>query len=103
MMLPILRCFLSKRKGNHEGKQAGLSSAQATRRLHVRRRNLRGYGSLSLRDQLLLLEMPPHHRICLQAHRNPPSTKPSMHIFVGSKAPWYEILDDLPQFDGFPD
>jgi hypothetical protein len=29
--------------------------------------------------------------------------KPSMHIFVGSKASWYEILDDLPQFDGFPD
>ncbi|PYB72515.1 GFA family protein [Rhizobium wuzhouense] len=32
-----------------------------------------------------------------------PSMKPSMHIFVGSKAPWYDILDDLPQFDGFPD
>ncbi|SIQ20720.1 hypothetical protein SAMN05880561_102180 [Rhizobium sp. RU33A] len=34
---------------------------------------------------------------------DPPSTEPSMHIFVGSKAPWDEILDDLPQFDGFPD
>jgi hypothetical protein len=34
---------------------------------------------------------------------DPPSMKPSMHIFVGSKAPWYEILDDLPRFDGFPD
>ncbi len=34
---------------------------------------------------------------------DPPSMKPSMHIFVGSKAPWYDILDDLPQFDGFPD
>jgi hypothetical protein len=32
-----------------------------------------------------------------------PSMKPSMHIFVGSKAPWYDILDDLPQFEGFPD
>ncbi|MBI3896919.1 MAG: GFA family protein [Gammaproteobacteria bacterium] len=24
-------------------------------------------------------------------------SKPSAHIFVGSKAEWYEILDDLPQ------
>ena len=31
-----------------------------------------------------------------------PTTKPSMHINVASKAPWYEILDDLPQFPGFP-
>jgi hypothetical protein len=34
---------------------------------------------------------------------DPPSMKPSMHIFVGSKAPWYEILDDLPEFKEFPD
>jgi hypothetical protein len=32
-----------------------------------------------------------------------PSIRPSMHIFVGSKAPWFQITDDLPQFDGFPD
>jgi len=25
------------------------------------------------------------------------------HQFVGSKAPWYEISDDLPQFDEWPD
>ena len=24
------------------------------------------------------------------------------HQFVGSKAPWYEITDDLPQHDGWP-
>jgi hypothetical protein len=28
-----------------------------------------------------------------------PSIRPSEHIFVGSKAPWYEITDDLPQFE----
>ncbi|MBR0932099.1 GFA family protein [Bradyrhizobium jicamae] len=27
-----------------------------------------------------------------------PSIRPSAHIFVGSKAPWYSITDDLPQF-----
>ena len=28
-----------------------------------------------------------------------PSIRPSEHIFVGSKAPWFEITDDLPQAD----
>ena len=31
-----------------------------------------------------------------------PTIRPAMHIFVGSKAPWFEITDDLPQFEGFP-
>jgi hypothetical protein len=29
-----------------------------------------------------------------------PSVRPTAHIFVGSKAPWFEITDDLPQFEG---
>jgi hypothetical protein len=29
-----------------------------------------------------------------------PAIRPDKHIFVGSKAPWYTIADDLPQFDG---
>jgi hypothetical protein len=29
-----------------------------------------------------------------------PSIRPTAHIFVGSKAPWYEITDDLPQYEG---
>jgi catechol 2,3-dioxygenase-like lactoylglutathione lyase family enzyme len=28
-----------------------------------------------------------------------PSVRPTKHIFVGSKAPWFEITDDLPQFE----
>ncbi len=31
-----------------------------------------------------------------------PSIRPSRHIFVGSKAPWFNITDDLPQYDEFP-
>jgi hypothetical protein len=31
-----------------------------------------------------------------------PAIRPSAHIFVGSKAPWYEITDDLPQHEAFP-
>jgi len=27
-----------------------------------------------------------------------PSIRPAHHIFVGSKAPWHQIADDLPQY-----
>ena len=30
-----------------------------------------------------------------------PSIRPSQHIFVGSKAPWFEITDNLPQHDEY--
>jgi hypothetical protein len=30
-----------------------------------------------------------------------PSIRPTNHIFVGSKAPWFEITDDLPQFEEY--
>ncbi|MFL5922158.1 MAG: GFA family protein [Gaiellaceae bacterium] len=30
-----------------------------------------------------------------------PSLRPTHHIFVASKAPWYEITDDLPQHDEY--
>ena len=29
-----------------------------------------------------------------------PTIRPTKHIFVGSKAPWFNITDDLPQFEG---
>jgi len=32
-----------------------------------------------------------------------PSIRPSMHIFVGSKAAWHDITDDLPQHARFPE
>jgi len=32
---------------------------------------------------------------------DPPSIRPTAHIFVGSKAPWYEIADDVPQFEEY--
>jgi hypothetical protein len=31
-----------------------------------------------------------------------PGVRPTMHIFVDSKAPWYEISDALPQFPDWP-
>lgn len=32
-----------------------------------------------------------------------PGIKPSSHIFVGSKAPWFDITDDLPRHKEFPE
>jgi len=31
-----------------------------------------------------------------------PGVRPLAHIFAASKAPWYEIADDLPRFDAYP-
>lgn len=31
-----------------------------------------------------------------------PALRPTAHMFAGSKAPWYEILDGLPQHDEYP-
>jgi len=31
-----------------------------------------------------------------------PKIAPTVHILVGSKAPWHEIADSVPQFEGFP-
>ena len=31
-----------------------------------------------------------------------PSIRPTQHIWVSQKAPWFEITDDLPQFQEFP-
>ena len=32
-----------------------------------------------------------------------PASPPAYHQFVGSKAPWFEITDGLPQHDAWPD
>jgi hypothetical protein len=32
---------------------------------------------------------------------DPPSIRPSAHIFVGSKAHWFEITDELTQFEEY--
>ena len=31
-----------------------------------------------------------------------PGVRPKLHIFVANKASWFEIADDLPQFDELP-
>jgi hypothetical protein len=31
-----------------------------------------------------------------------PKARPERHVFIGSKAPWYDIADALPQFTIYP-
>ncbi len=31
-----------------------------------------------------------------------PGIRPQLHVYVGSKAPWFTISDDLPQFPELP-
>lgn len=38
--------------------------------------------------------------VSLGVLEEPPSVRPSRHIFVREKAPWYVISDGLPQSDG---
>jgi hypothetical protein len=37
--------------------------------------------------------------VALGSLEDEPSIRPAEHIHVGSKAPWYEITDDLPQHE----
>jgi hypothetical protein len=39
--------------------------------------------------------------VALGSLEDEPSIRPTEHIFVGSKAPWFEIRDDLPQNDEY--
>jgi hypothetical protein len=41
--------------------------------------------------------------VALGSLRDAPSLRPQNHMMVGSKAPWHEITDDLPQFEGYPE
>jgi hypothetical protein len=40
--------------------------------------------------------------IALAVLDDDPGVHPESHIFVRSKAPWYEITDNLPQYPGYP-
>lgn len=39
--------------------------------------------------------------VALGSLADTPSIRPTKHIFVGSKAPWFEITDKLPQFEEY--
>lgn len=45
---------------------------------------------------------PAHFGLPLGALDTDPQVKPMLHVFVGSKAPWHDITDNLPQYEGLP-
>lgn len=48
------------------------------------------------------LSKPEVFGIALGGLEQDPGVRPKAHIFVDSKAPWYEISDDIPQFPDWP-
>ena len=47
-------------------------------------------------------ENPDHIGLPIGGLEQDPGNRPLANIFVGSKAPWYEITDGLPQYDDEP-
>jgi hypothetical protein len=45
---------------------------------------------------------PSFYGLPLGALDDDPQVRPTLHVFVGNKAPWYEITDNLPQFQELP-
>ena len=43
----------------------------------------------------------PQYGVALALLDDPP-LRPELHCFVASKAPWFEITDDLPQYPEYP-
>jgi hypothetical protein len=48
---------------------------------------------------LLVVRDGAYVHVALGSLRDAPSIRPSGHIYVGSKAPWFDITDDLPQHE----
>jgi hypothetical protein len=44
---------------------------------------------------------PASYGLALGTLDDDPGVRPERHVFVGSKAPWFEITDALPQHEGF--
>lgn len=44
------------------------------------------------------LDRPEHVVVTLGTIDSDPRVRPGRHVFVGSKSPWYDIADALPQF-----
>jgi hypothetical protein len=65
-----------------------------------------GYGARCSRCHVFLFAAVRERRylhISLGVLSGSPNRLPDHHIYVGSKAPWFEITDHLPQYDELPD
>jgi hypothetical protein len=46
---------------------------------------------------------PDHYYVSMSMIEGNPPHPPAYHVYVGSKATWHEITDNLPQYDTLPD
>ena len=53
--------------------------------------------------QFIARQYPDAFGIALGSVDGDPGCRPARHVYVGSKASWFEITDDLPQSDTSPD
>jgi len=51
--------------------------------------------------QCVSADRPASFALALGTLDDDPGIRPELHIFVGSKAPWVEIADDLPQLKAY--
>jgi len=59
-------------------------------------------GSCGANLQFIVERRPESFALAVGTLDDDPGTRPALHIFTGSRAPWYEITDDLPQHDAYP-
>jgi len=59
-------------------------------------------GSCGSRLQFISDSAPESFGLAVGTLDDDPIARPKMHIFVGSKAPWFEIADELPRHDARP-
>lgn len=52
--------------------------------------------------QFIVDARPESFALALGTLDDDPGARPALHIFVTSKAPWYEITDALPRHDAYP-
>ena len=79
-------------------REGGAGDAQTYRKMLLRRRRLRGRRRIPLRGELLVRDGAYVH-IPMGTLVDEPPIRPNARIFVGSKAKWFTITDDLPQYD----
>ena len=63
----------------------------------------RGFCSVCGSNIITTFQAKPHEiGLALGILDDDPGNRPVCHVFVSSKAPWYEITDQLPQYEEFP-
>ncbi len=60
-------------------------------------------GNCGSNIMVILSDEPEYLYLAMGTIEGNPVLPPAYHMFVGSKAPWFEILDEAPQHEAFPE